>query len=101
MPATSQLWFVTKKAAVVIGVLALAHAVAAPRNCGGCGVKSSKSQAAANPAEKGALGGPDTKTKKPTLKNTSATGVNPPDGGMRAKGFDPQPDPPGKLMRTD
>jgi hypothetical protein len=49
MPTTSQLWFITKKAALVIGVLAIAHAVGAPRTCGGCGVKAGKSQASSNP----------------------------------------------------
>jgi hypothetical protein len=102
MPTTSQLWFVTKKAALVIGALVLAHAVAAPRDCSGCGVKSSRSQAAAaNPAGNGALGGPDTKIKNNTLKNTNATGMGSSDDGMRAKGFNPQPDPPSTLMRMD
>ena len=80
MPSTSQLWFVTKRAALVIGALALAHAVAAPRACGGCGVKAGKSQAAANPAENSALGGPDTKTGKATRKKTSTTGTGLLDG---------------------
>jgi hypothetical protein len=101
MPTKSQLWFVTKKAAVVIGVLALTHAVAAPRNCGGCGVKAAKSQMAVNPAENGALGGPDTKIKKTILNNNSTTGMGPPDGGMSAKGFNPQPDPPGINFRVE
>jgi hypothetical protein len=59
MPTTSQLWFITKKAALVIGVLAIAHAVAAPRNCGACVVKAGKSQASSNPnpGETNAAGG--------------------------------------------
>ena len=48
MPTTSQLWFITRKAVLVIGVLAIAHAVAAPRECGSCAVKAGKSQASSN-----------------------------------------------------
>ena len=82
MPTTSQLWFITKKAAIVIGVLAIAHAVAAPRSCGGCAVKSSPSQAAANPA----LGGPDTKTFKATKKTTKTGETNAAGGGAWSPG---------------
>jgi hypothetical protein len=101
MPTTSQFWFLTKKTALVIGVLAVAHVVAAPRMCPGCEGQSGKSQAATNPA----LGGPDTKSigdpglksKRAKKKAKTTTSANPPDGGLAAKGFNPQPDPPGIL----
>jgi hypothetical protein len=70
MLTTSQLWFMTKKAAMVVGVLAIAHAVAAPRNCGGCAVKSSKSQVVAQPGDAG-FGGPSGEGHLPYVEQKS------------------------------
>ena len=70
MLTTSRLWFMAKKAAMVIGVLAIAHAVAAPRDCGACAVKSGKSQVTAQPGDAG-FGGPSGEGYLPYIEQKS------------------------------